>query len=58
MKNLWKNEIEYVGVQLTPSEASIVSKVLGRLSRDNLNLVRLTKEERDIVEQLWVELSA
>ena len=59
MKNLWEtvqDEIKYKGVQLTPEEASLISKVLGNLSFNQRKEFLSTKEE-ELYSKLYCELN-
>ena len=57
VKNLFKNEIDYIGVELTTKEASIVSKVLGNIPLDQRNEF-LSPEEQGLCTKLYIELKA
>ena len=57
MKNLWKNEVEYIGVELTPKEASLISKILGNLSFNDREKF-LSGEEEELYSELCAGFSA
>lgn len=57
MQNLWENEIDYIGVKLTPEEASLISKILGNLSF-NQRKIFLSEKEEEMYRDLYVQFSA
>lgn len=57
MEDLWKNETDYIGVQLTPEEASLILKILGKLSLNQRKKFLSTKEEA-LYSGLYYALSA
>ncbi len=57
MKNLFKNKVDYLGVELTPKEASLISKVLGNIPLYQRNKF-LSLEEQKLCTKLYVELKA
>jgi hypothetical protein len=57
MENLWENKIDYIGVQLTPEEASLISRVLGNLSF-NQRKKFLSQKEEELYSELYIAFSA
>ena len=57
MKNLW-NDIDYVGVLLTPIEADVISKILTQIRyMEGQPMESLSENEQWVVKQLYLDFT-
>jgi len=56
METLWNENNEYIGTKLTKEESNLIQKVLGKLSRNDLDKMGLSTEEKEKFSQLVYDL--